>query len=430
MQLGGDLTLRVDSSIVTAAEAGPEHGVHEGILSVDSSRMQDLVTADDRIESAKVEILAPGERARIVNCLDALQPSFKTDGARRVFPGFLGPPSTVGRGSTYRLQGMSIISMAEFPEAQSGLLTARDAIIDMSGPGADYSPFSQLVNIAISFSPAPHITNSDADDAIRRALLTIGEDLAEQCFKASPPAESRTIDVAQADDSLPSIAYLYQVQSQGSMADTFVYGKPAGELVPTLIHPAEIIDGALVSGVYAYSAVKNPTYFHQNNPVMWELIDRHGTDLNFAGIVLTRGHNYTQAEKERSAEYAAKLAAFLGVDGMVLTTEGGGNSVIDTMLACQYLEEAGIATTILHYEEPGPEGRGDPLSFSVSQADAIVSLGSYGTELSLPAMEKVVGGETLRDAETAAAGPLNVSGLQMYCSTSQVGGNLLSGKAF
>ena len=28
------------------------------------------------------------------------------------------------------------------------------------------------------------------------------------------------------------------------MADTFVYGKPAGEMLPTLIRPQEVVDGA------------------------------------------------------------------------------------------------------------------------------------------------------------------------------------------
>ena len=430
MQLGGDHGLIVDTLDVTRIEIGEEQRFDAGTLTVDPARLSDIAAEDDRIESISIDVVAPGDEARIVNCLDAVEPRLKTDGARRIFPGFLGPPSTVGRGSTGRLRGVAVVSTASFSEAQSGLLTARDAIVDMSGPGADFSPFSRVNNLVVSFTPAANATNIDADDAIRRTMLKIAEDIAEAAFEGSPEASRVAIDLSESSADLPDIAYLYQVQSQGSMADTFLYGKPAGELVPTLAHPSEIIDGSLVSGVYVYAAVKNPTYFHQNNPVMWELVDRHGRDLNFAGIILTRGHNYTQEEKERSAEYAAKLAGFLGADGIVLTTEGGGNSVIDTMLACQYLEEAGIATTILHYEEPGPEGRGDPLSFSVPQAEAIVSLGSYGASLSLPAVATTVGGETLRDGVTVASGPLEVTGLQMFCAASQVGGNMLTGKAF
>ena len=63
-------------------------------------------------------------------------------------------------------------------------------------------------------------------------------------------------------------------------------------------------------------------------------------------------------------------------------------------------------------------------------ADAIVSLGMFGESLSLPAMRKVLGGATLRDGETPSGGPLQISGLQMCCCTSQVGGNALVGKAF
>lgn len=430
MQLGGDFQLTVDSVAVDAVRLGEAHGYDGGTVTVDPDRVRDIALADERIVGVAIDVASPGDETRIVNCLDAVEPRFKSDGARRVFPGFLGPPTTGGRGVTARLDGMAILSTSEFPEDQSGLLTARDAIVDMSGPGAGYSPFSRTVNLVLDFKPASTITNADADDALRRAVLAVSEDLAEACFASGPASSRREIDLSVADPSLPSIGYVYQLQSQGAMADTFVYGKAAGEMLPTLAHPAELIDGSVVSGVYAYSSLKNPTYFHQNNPVMWELIDRHGEDVNFAGIILTRGHNYTQAEKERSAEYAAKLAGFLGVDGAVLTTEGGGNSIIDTMLACQYLEEAGIATTILHYEEPGPGGKGDPLSFSVPQANAIVSLGAYSATVALPRTGRVLGGATLRDGETPSDGALEVSGLQMYCATSQVGGNMLVGKAF
>ena len=431
MQLAGDYRLSVDTIRVSDVRLGARHGYESGTVTVDVGRMRDLATSDERITDLTVDVVAPGDDARVVNCLDAVEPRIKVDGPGRVFPGFLGSPHSVGRGRTVRLDGMALISTTVFPQPQSGLLTARDAVVDMSGPGADYSPFSRITSLVLEFVPASDITNADADDAIRRATLEIAEDLAGGCHESVEAQPSRReIDLTDELAGLPSVAYFYQIQSQGAMADTFLYGKAATDLVPTLIHPAEVIDGALVSGVYVYAAVKNPTYFHQNNPVMWELIDRHGRDLNFASIILNRGHNYTQEEKERSSQYAAKLAKFLGVDGVVLTTEGGGNSEIDTMLACQYLEREGIATTVLHYEQPGPEGRGDPLSFAVPAADAIVSLGMFGESLSLPAMRKVLGGATLRDGETPSGGPLQISGLQMYCCMSQVGGNALVGKAF
>ena len=46
---------------------------------------------------------------------------------------------------------------------------------------------------------------------------------------------------------------------------------------------------------------------------------RHGVDLNFVGVIINRGHNYTQMEKERSSYWAAKMARFVNADGVILT---------------------------------------------------------------------------------------------------------------
>ena len=422
--------LAVDSLPVERVVLGEQHGYADRTVTVDPARMRTLALSDDRIAGLEVSVAAPGDNIRVVNCLDAIEPRCKVDGPGPMFPGFLGPPVTVGRGTTLRLAGMALLTTAEFSQPQSGLLTARDAVVDMSGPGVDHSPFSRITNLVLGFVPTAGIDNAEADDAIRRAALAVAEDLARACADGSDGADRLVVDLGAQNAHLPSIAYFYQIQSQGAMADTFLYGRPTENLVATMIHPCEVIDGAIVSGVYVYAAVKNPTYFHQNNPVMWELMGRDGVDLNFAGIILNRGHNYTQEEKERSSQYGAKIARLMGVDGVVLTTEGGGNSLIDTMLACQYLEQEGIKTVLLNYEQPGPEGREDPLFYGVPEADAIVSLGMFGPTLSLPAVPRVLGGNTLRDGTTLAGESLELPGLAMFCATSQVGGNTLVGKAF
>ena len=171
------------------------------------------------------------------------------------------------------------------------------------------------------------------------------------------------------------------------MADTYLYGRDIHNLVPTLMSPNEVMDGAVVSGVFVYACYKNPTYLHQNNPIIWELQARHGKDLNFAGVIVNRGHNYTQDDKERSSRWAAKLAAFIDADAAILTAEGGGNSAIDMMLACQYMEQAGIKTTVVSSEAAGADGYDFPLFYTVPEADAIVSVGSEDEVVAMPEVE-------------------------------------------
>jgi glycine reductase len=421
--------LELETFRVRDLQLGDHSELAGGTLTLDAGELATLIRQDPRIAEARVEIARPGEPARIVHCLDALEPRAKVEGPGVVFPGFLGGPETVGRGKTVRLAGVSVITSSRYPQPFSGLLAAREAVVEMSGPAANYSPFSRTLNIVLALAPQPGLDNADYDDAVRRAGLKIADRLARLAVGGAPD-EKTVFDFSKRAPNLPNVAYFYQLQGQGSMADTYLYGRTIENLVPTLIHPNEIMDGAIVSGVYVYAAFKNPTYLHLNNPILWELATRHGKDLNFVGVILNRGHNYTQAEKERSSYWAAKLAGFLAADGVILTGEGGGNSAIDLMLACQYLEQMGIKTTALSYENPGPDGRGLPLFFTVPEADAVVSLGMAEGSAHMPAVERVLGDERLLDDETPAIGPFDLPMYYHFCAVSQVGGNVLAGRQF
>lgn len=427
--LGMPYRLELQTHLVDDVRLGEETRLDGRALWVDEDAVRALILQDPRIAAVGLDVARPGESVRIVHCLDVVEPRRKLDGPGVVFPGFLGGPETVGQGVTARLSGVGVMTTSRFPQPFSGLLAAREAVVDMSGSTAAYSPFSQITNLVLSLVPQPELDNADYDDAIRRAALRVADHLAGAAVGHQPNAVD-VYDFSEVDPDLPKVAYFYQAQGQGSMADTYLYGRTIENLVPTLIHPAEIMDGALVSGVYVYACFKNPTWMHQNNPVIQALRERHGKEINFAGVILNRGHNYTQMEKERSSYWAAKLAKFLGVDGVVLSAEGGGNSAIDMMLACQYMEQAGIKTTVLSYESPGEDGRDFPLFFSVPEADSIVSVGSDEEQISFPAVERVIGDELLLDDETPSAGPFNVRMYYLFSALSQVGGNQLAGRVF
>ena len=407
---------------------GESTGVSDGNLTVSVDEVSKIVLEDHRIAAVDVEIVRPGESARIVHCLDAAEPRAKI-GEGSVFPGFLADMETVGTGETVRLAGVSVLTSSRYPQPFSGLLQAREAVVDMSGPTAAYSPFSRIQNVVLAMTPNPDIENEDYDDAVRRATLKVAEFIGNRGAGAGYDSTDR-FDFSESNPELPNVAYFYQLQGQGNMADTYLYGRVIHNLVPTLIHPGEVMDGAIVSGVYVYSCYKNPTYLHQNNPIIWELQARHGRDLNFVGVIINRGHNYTQEDKERSSHWAAKLAGMLEADGVVLTAEGGGNSAIDMMLACQYMEQAGIKTTVISSEAAGADGYDFPLFYTVPEADAIVSIGSEDEIVAMPEVERVVGDEHLLDGETPAKGPFDLKMYFQYCGTNQLGGNVLTGKVF
>lgn len=124
--------------------------------------------------------------------------------------------------------------------------------------------------------------------------------------------------------NLPKVAYVYMLQTQGLLHDTYVYGVDAKRIIPTFLYPTEVMDGAIVSGNCVSACDKNPSIVHMNNPVIHELYDRHGKDFNFIGCVITN-ENVTLADKERSSNMSAKLVEMLGADAVLFLKNVSGN---------------------------------------------------------------------------------------------------------
>ncbi len=157
-------------------------------------------------------------------------------------------------------------------------------------------------------------------------------------------------------------------------------------MVPTLLHPNEVIDGALTSPLPALNV---QTYQVQNHPIIKELYARHGKDLFFAGVIASTAPN-NMADIERISNIAANLAKYVGADGAILTKTGGGAPELTMARTAQRCERLGIRTTlaVLHM---AADVRGGATLFNMPEVDAIVSLGVPYTHLTLPAVERIVG---------------------------------------
>ena len=73
---------------------------------------------------------------RITPVKDVIEPRVKVEGRGGIFPGVIAKVDTVGSGKTYALKGMAVVTAGKIVGFQEG-------IIDMTGPGADYTPFSK-----------------------------------------------------------------------------------------------------------------------------------------------------------------------------------------------------------------------------------------------------------------------------------------------
>jgi glycine reductase len=414
-------------------EFGPSTSLNDGILSVDRRALTSHVLEDPNLAGVNVEIARPGDSTRIIHILDSAEPRIKVVGGRD-FPGLLGPPDLAGSGRVHRLDGVAVIGAASIPGAadSQGL---KEAIVDMSGPGARYHPFGRTVNVVLELDPRAGLAATEAVAACRRAVLRTAVFLAGATRALEPAAVDRFV-LGEVAPELPRVAYVMPVMSEGEIHTTFFYGRSVQSL-PALVHPNEVLDGALVSADYWIGCHRSPTYLYQNEPVIQALYRRHGTDLNFVGVLLCRCLITSQDEKWRQANQAAKVCRMLGIQGAVISMSNGGHAYVDQMLLCQKIEQAGIATVIGVDEYADADGSDFPLVTHVPEATAIVSVGNQEEIVEWPAVERVLGGTQFLAGNIYEKGflrrpdePLMVALRQIYCSTNQLGWSTLRGRAY
>jgi len=412
--------LALETFTVKRVEFGSRTGLTQGTLTINRDEIRALARHHPSIAEVDVELVSPGERTRIVHVMDALEPRVKVGGDTVAFPGFLGSARTVGSGLTRRLGGVAVLESARLPEPTAGILEFNEGLIDMSGPGADRCACSTTYNVVLVFSAAPGASNRDYEAAIRVGALRVNRRLAETTLGATVPDTVEELELSPADPGLPRVAYADQVQQQGFLVQTFLYGQPVESLVPTVLHPNEYLDGAVVSGNYR-SMMKTPTWLRLNHPVIRALYRRHGRDLNFVGVIFSRGHQGDHQLKERNGQMVANVARMLHAQGVVETLEGTGNTWVDFMQSVRALERAGIRTVQIVHELGGAEGKDWPIVDYTPEADAIVSGGGSDRRFALPAMDRVVGGRDVVFSSNEgwgerveAAGAMTVSAHEMY----------------
>jgi sarcosine reductase len=362
----------------------------------------DLLREPEAIDGVAVEIIPPGSPARVTHVLDAVEPRIRAD-RRAPFPS----EGRAGEGRTNRLDGVVVLSCLDFP-GEERPLHEQESVVDLGGPGAALTPFADMTAVVLTFS-AGEGGHVEIDARARQTALSVAEEIARGTLDAEPDAVER-FELGPAEDSLPAVAALIQVSDLGPLYIQYVYGAPAGEAgLPRAVDPAEVLDGAVTCGEYHWAAMRNPTWFFQCNELIRTLYREHGNTLRFAGVVLMRGYEQSAADKQSAAERAAAVAGELGADGVVITTDAGGNSHTDVMLTCRACEQAGIRTTVVLAEETDPQSTKPILTDWVREADSIVSTGNVEELVEAWTPERVLGGDLLLDGTLAAeAGPIPV----------------------
>lgn len=365
-----------------------ESGVKDGVLSVSADALRAVVLEDEKLKDVSFDIARPGESVRITPVKDVIEPRVKVEGRGGVFPGVIAKVDTVGSGKTYALKGMAVVTAGKIVGFQEG-------IIDMTGPGADYTPFSKTLNLVMVCEPEEGLKQHDYEAAVRFAGFRVAAYLGELA-KELTPDEVKVYETCTIKEGLtkypdlPRVAYVQMLQSQGLLHDTYVYGVDAKKILPTILDPTETMDGAIVSGNCVSACDKNPTYVHQNNPVVEDLFAQHGKTLNFVCQIITNENVYL-ADKMRSSDWTAKLCKMLDLDGVIVSQEGFGNPDTDLIMNCKKIEAEGIKTVIITDEYAGRDGKSQSLADADAAADAVVTGGNANQVIILPKMDKVIG---------------------------------------
>jgi glycine reductase len=378
------MTLTVQTLRVSKVSMARASGFAEGHLRIDPEALGNrLRNLEPRIEDVRLHLAKPGDATRVLCCKDVVQPRFKLD-AKAPGSGHLGV-----------LDGVAVVTCGPIVGFQEG-------IIDMSGPGAGYTPFSRLHLVVLELQVEPGTRPRDHEAIVRAAGLEAAGYLGGLCVD-TVPEETREIlwNEVAVDEHLPRIAYVCMVLTQGLLHDTYLLGENASGILPRVLDPRVVLDNGVVSGNCVSACDKNTTYHHQNNPIIRLLLDGHGERWNFVGLVMTDVPTRL-AEKQRSAELAISLTRELGARGAVVSKEGFGNPDADLMMLLRGLELGGVQAVALSDEFAGADGGSQSLADSTPQANAIISTGNANERVRLPPMATVIG--PLADAQRLAGG--------------------------
>jgi glycine reductase len=387
------MELKLGNFHVRKIEFGDITAFNNGILTVNKQEALQVVRQDEHITEAELHIVSPGDPVRMVPVKEAIEPRHRVGGGA-VFPGVTGKLLQAGNGTTYALKDMSVLVVGRH---YGGF---QDGLIDMSGPGAKYTYYStlrHLVLVADTDETFEHREQQKQNHALRWAGMRLAEYVGA-CARDLTPEDTETYSLlpitkrSALENGLPSVVLVLQPQSQMEEMgyNDLNYGWDCNHMLPTLMHPNEVLDGAMISGSFMPCSSKWSTYDYQNFPMIKRLYSEHGKTLNFLGVIMSN-LNVALEQKERAAQFVAQLASTLGADAAIVAEEGYGNPDADFTACIVALEDAGITTVGLTNECTGRDGASQPLVSMDPKCDAIVSCGNVSTLIYLDPMPTVLG---------------------------------------
>lgn len=386
------MRLEIGSFKVKDIVFGDKTAFCDGILKVDKEDALRVVCEDSHITDADLVIVRPGDKVRLCPVKESVEFRCKVSGGQGAYPGVTSPLGQAGMGRTHVLSDVSLLSVGKH---WGGF---QDGLIDMSGPFQHYTIWGDMVNLVLVADTDEIFEQREQqkkNHAIRWASMRLAEYIAE-CVRELEPETLEVYDLPPMPDrdektkALPGVVYILQPQTQMEALgyNTLVYGWDGNRMLPTYMHPNEILDGCLISGSFMPSSSKISTYEFTANPMIKRLFAEHGKTINFLGVILST-LNPKMEEKVRCVQMAGQIAVNLGAKAAVVAEEGYGNPDVDYTAMLVELERLGIKTVGISDESTGRDGGSQPLVSMNPATDALVTTGNVSQFYELPAMEVI-----------------------------------------
>ena len=191
-----------------------ESKVENGVLYVNPEDIINLIKEDENIATVAVDVARPGESVRITPVKDVIEPRVKVEGPGSIFPGVIGKVNRVGEGRTHVLKGAAVVTTGRIVGFQEG-------IIDMSGEGAKYTPFSQTMNLVVTCEPVDGLRPHEHEKAIRFAGLKTAVFLGELGRNVTPDEVEtfETLNVKEGIEKAEAEAIKTQLEEVGAKVE-------------------------------------------------------------------------------------------------------------------------------------------------------------------------------------------------------------------
>ncbi|MGQ9676146.1 MAG: glycine/sarcosine/betaine reductase component B subunit, partial [Chloroflexota bacterium] len=80
------MRLGIESIDIKEVQAGSRTCAENGVLYINLEELAELILKDRRIKSVEIDLVKPGDKVRILNIMDVIQPRCKIDKPDADFP--------------------------------------------------------------------------------------------------------------------------------------------------------------------------------------------------------------------------------------------------------------------------------------------------------------------------------------------------------